>query len=271
MRSTVRTGAPLSLDTIRAIAPAVFGEEASPTRGPRYQYVPTIKPLELLLDKGWGVYEASQGKVFDPNKEYFARHSLRLRKLEDFNPGTLLEGVPEIVLTNAHDGTCAYSVKAAYWRLVCSNGMVAPKDLAAFRVVHTKGAKTSEDVLAAGERIITEQFPKMMESVRLLQSKTLSKEAQFMLAVHAMDLRYGSTLKPFPTEELLYVRRSADAGDTAWRVLNRIQENVVQGGMETRSVFSGRKSQVRAIEAIAPLMRINEGLWTKAAELAELA
>ena len=63
------------------------------------------------------------------------------------------------------------------------------------------------------------------------------------------------------------VRRMVDDGLSAWSVLNRIQENVMQGGWHTKSMFTGRKSSVRAVEAIGPVAKINAGLWTKTEEL----
>jgi hypothetical protein len=269
----LRTGQPLALTAIAKVAPAVFAEHPHSSRGDRYQYVPTIRPLETLLENGWGVYEASQASAQEQGRAPFARHMLRMRKLVDFDVAAVVgEGVGEIILQNAHDGTCAYSLKAGFFRFVCSNGMVVGKDIAAFKVIHTKSKNTSLEILEAGERTITEKFPLMLENIRTMQQAVLSPEQSYTLAEEALRLRYGTMLPPFKADDLLNVRRSQDAGYTAWKVLNRIQENVMQGGWETRSMFTGRKSAVRPVEAVGPSMRINEGLWSKAAQLvAEVA
>ena len=47
----LRTGQPLALPTIKQICPAVFAQEPHASRGPRYRYVPTIQPLQALLDR----------------------------------------------------------------------------------------------------------------------------------------------------------------------------------------------------------------------------
>lgn len=266
----LRTGQPLALAAIRQAAPAVFAEQPHFSRGERYQYVPTIRPLEMLLENGWGVYEASQASAREQGRAPYARHMLRLRKLTDFNVAAVVgEGIGEIILQNAHDGTCAYSLKAGFFRFVCSNGMVVGNDIAAFKVMHTKSKNTSLEILEAGERTITEKFPLMLENISNMQKAVLSPEQSYTLAQEALRLRYGTMLPPFKAEDLLAVRRPADEGDTAWKVLNRIQENVMQGGWETRSMFTGRKSAVRSVEAVGPTMKINEGLWTKAAQLIE--
>ena len=128
---------------------------------------------------------------------------------------------------------------------------------------------SAEMVLMNAHDGMAERIPVMLAGIETLKGAVLASDQQYELAATGMELRYGSSLPPFPTSDLLRVRRPVDEGDSAWTVLNRIQENVMNGGWDTKSVFSGRKSSVRAVEAVAPVMRINEGLWTKAAELAE--
>ena len=268
LSSPLRTGSALSLAAIQQKCPAVFATEPHPTRGPRYEYIPTIQPLEKLLETGWGVFEANQNRARTVDREGFCRHSLRLRRLdhEHSKYGGAADGTLELYLQNAHDGTAAYTIQAAYYRLVCSNGMTAGKQIAAHRVIHSKGRSTQEviDVVA---RVVEDDFPRMARQIEIFPSTELDTLQQMALADAAMALRYGGTLKPFPTTDLLRVRRAADAGDSTWAVLNRIQENVMQGGWDTKSIWTGRKSSVRAVEAVGPVQRINQGLWAAAEEM----
>jgi len=262
----LRTGAPLTLEGIRHAAPAVFAEHAHDSRGPRYQYVPTIRPLEALMANNWGVYEVSQARPNAADRKSFCRHMLRLRRLQDFDVGNR-DGVPELIIKNAHDGTSAYEMTAGFFRLVCSNGMVVGKQLTGFRVIHSVNKHTTDAILQNAESVVVDKFPKMMENIEAFKAKMLDYEQRLALAQDAMRLRYGSSLPPFEAEALLKVRRPIDAADDAWTVLNRIQENVLQGGWETRSIFSGRRSAVRPVEAVEPVLRINQGLWDKTLEL----
>lgn len=272
---TLRTGNALSLAAVEQACPAVFATEPHSTRGPRYEYLPTIAPLEGLLSNGWGVYEASQNFVRDPSREGFCRHSLRLRRLDQMEQtnkyGGALDGTLELSLTNAHDGTAAYTLTAGYFRLVCANSMTTGKQVASHRVIHSKGRAVGE-IIDVASRIVEDDFPRMVRQIELFKATTLTPELSYQLAEEAMALRYGTGIKPFKTEDLLKVRRSVDDGMNAWAVLNRIQENVMQGGWETKSVFSGRKSRVRPVEAIGPVNRINTGIWTACENLiAEVA
>lgn len=265
----LRTGRPLALEAIRQVAPAVFAEGPHDSRGPRYLYVPTIQPLQTMLDNGWGVWEARQQRSRDSARDPYTKHMLRLRKLTDFDKTDAVdEGVPEVVLINAHDGTAAYHLHAGFFRFICSNGMMVGTHVAGFKVLHTKSSQTNLEVLEAGERTITEKFPQMMENIEAMRIRTLSTEGQYRLAEHAVKLRYGTTVAPFPATDLLNCRRDEDRDPTVWNILNRIQENVMNGGWETRSQMFARRSAVRPVERVSVVAKINSGLWDMAIELA---
>jgi hypothetical protein len=219
------------------------------------------------MENGWGIYEASQQRSRAADRDPYTKHMLRLRKLTDFNIDAKVgEGVPEVVLINAHDGTAKYHAKAGYFRFICANGMMTGKLLSGFSIQHTQSKNTTLEVLQAMEATVTDKFPSMLEDIDAFKSTRLEREAQLEFAKLASRLRYGTTLPPFPSEQLLNVRRPADEGDTVWAVLNRIQENVMNGGWETTS-FSGRRSQVRSVERVSAVTKINEGLWDHAHSL----
>lgn len=263
-----RTGAPLALEAIRNVAPAIFATEPHASRGARYLYVPTVQPLQTLLDSGWGVYEVSQQRARAADRDPYTKHMLRMRKLTDFDTNAWKgDGVPEVILINAHDGTAAYHMMAGYFRFICSNGMMVGTKMAGFKVRHTVGPQTTLEVLDAAERTVTEKFPAMLEHVDAMRATELSSGDQEAFAHHAMTLRYGDTVPPFKGTELLTTRRPDDAGTSVWKVLNRIQENIMHGGWETRSALFARRSQVRAVERVSAVTKINGGVWDYATKL----
>jgi hypothetical protein len=144
--------------------------------------------------------------------------------------------------------------------------MTVGKSQASHRIIHAKGRSTGLviDVVA---KVLEDDFPRMIDQIEGFKAATFTEEQSYELAKHALALRYGGTLPPFPADHLLKVRRPVDDGLSAWSVLNRIQENVMQGGWEMNSVFTGRRSRVRPVEAIGPVAKINTGLWTKCEEL----
>jgi hypothetical protein len=232
--------------------------------------VPTIAPLQTLLDNGWGVFEAAQQRSRAADRDPYTKHMLRLRKLDSFDQSRAFkEGVPEVILINGHDGSAAYHLMAGFFRYVCSNGLMVGSHISGFKVRHTIGPQTSLEVLKAGERTVTEKFPILMENIEAMRAKMMTDELMMRLAGKAMTLRYGDTVAPFETRQLLECRRDEDKDPTLWNVLNRVQENVMNGGWETRSTLFARKSMVRPVERVSTVTKINGGLWDKAIEIAQ--
>jgi hypothetical protein len=263
----LRTGQPLGLEGIRQVCPAVFAPGPHESRGPRYAYVPTIEPLTELLDNGWGVYEASQQRSRAADRDPYTKHMLRLRRVDDFEMKQS-DGVAEVILINAHDGTAAYQIKAGYFRFVCSNGIIAGNTMAGIKVVHSVGRQTSDEVLGAAHRMVTERFPLLLAAVQRFQGIELDTAHQYRLAQKALDLRYPNVLPRFDVAATLHARREEDRQPTLWNILNRVQENVIYGGWEGESA-GGRRSAVRPVERVSAVTAINGGIWDEAFAIAE--
>jgi hypothetical protein len=60
---------------------------------------------------------------------------------------------------------------------------------------------------------------------------------------------------------LLGCRREQDAGDDLWNTLNRVQENLLAGGLMRRAA-NGRLMRTRRITSIREDVRINGALWS---------
>lgn len=275
MRATVsnarmlRTGQPLSLSQIQSVAPAVFAPVAHPDRSERYRYIPTVEPLQSLMDGGWQVWEARQQRSRKDDRDPYMKHMLRLRHGADNGYTRAPDGTAEVVLTNAHDGSASYTLQAGFFRLVCSNGMTAGRIIGSIRVLHTTSALTTEEVLHASQRVLEEKIPAMLGDVERMREYETSEDERMALAVIASKLRYGTNLAPFPAVDLLAVRRSVDAANNMWCVLNRIQENVMDGGWYTNSLLMGRRSMVRPVERVTETSAINMGIWDAAAAIVE--
>lgn len=264
----LRTGHPLTDQQIASVAPAVFAEGPHESRGERYAYVPTSRVLESLRERGWGVYEVSQQRSRKEDRDPYTKHMMRLRPLDKWNDKSIQnEGAPEVCVVNAHDGTAAYHLYAGLLRFVCNNGMIVGSAFSAFKVRHTEYDVTKKLVVENAEEIVTNEFPKITEKIDLMQQRKLEVEEQYELARTALKLRYGDTLPPFNAEMLLQERRYEDAGDNLWRTMNRIQENLLYGGFETRSLMFNRRSMVRPVERVTAVVSLNRGLWDAAEDL----
>ena len=77
-----------------------------------------------------------------------------------------------------------------------------------------------------------------------------------------MEARRGET-------QLLAPRRTADAGSDLWSTFNRVQENIVQGGLTMKST-NGRRMSTRAVAGIDSSVKVNRALWMLAEEMRRL-
>ena len=64
-------------------------------------------------------------------------------------------------------------------------------------------------------------------------------------------------------------RRFDDRRPDLWSVFNRTQENLVRGGLETRSA-NGRRMRTREVRGISENVQLNRALWTLANEMVKL-
>jgi hypothetical protein len=86
-------------------------------------------------------------------------------------------------------------------------------------------------------------------------------------AERALTLRYPEPGQAgMAASQLLNCRRPEDARDDLYSTLNRVQENLLRGGLSRRS-SSGRLVRTRRITSIKQDVRINSALWDAAAEL----
>jgi hypothetical protein len=139
---------------------------------------------------------------------------------------------PEVIIRNSYDKTCAFSVQTGIFRLVCSNGLTV-------RVKDTKGDffKTrhigNEAMLAAEIALeFSENLASVWQVQELLVKKELSDDQMIKLAMRAARIRWQQEFTPEQAAVLLAVARPEDAGNSAWHVFNRLQENTLKGGVK---------------------------------------
>lgn len=250
-------------------APAIFADSPDHLVSERYGFVPTIEVVNELKNEGWYPVRAQQTHSRDANKRHLAKHMIRFRQNPD-NQLHIGDSIAELVLTNSHDRSSAYQLDLGVFRLVCLNGMVAKSgDLGNVRVKH---GKNIVDNILEGSIQLANQVPHISESVENLQSTLISNVESEMFARAALNLRYGEDwqqLSPISAESLLQARRTEDREPTLWKVFNRVQENLMKGGIIGRSQ-TGRRTRTKAIGSVTEDVRLNRALWQLADEFSQL-
>jgi len=246
----------LSLDAVRARAPAVFASGAHERLSSKYTFLPTERILTGLISAGFVPVDARQASA-RRGSALHARHVVRLRPR--FQTVQLKDSVPEVVFLNSHDGSSAYQLRMGLFRVVCTNGLIVSRGAFPAYCVSHRG-NIVDDVVAGAVKL-ADRFEGLAEQVERMEQRQLFKDEQLAFAEAALRLRFSepaqSAMQP---AQLLACRRSEDLGDDLWRVYNRCQEHLLRGGLSRRSI-TGRLTRTRAIGSIRRDVVLNGQLW----------
>jgi Domain of unknown function (DUF932) len=259
-------GIALNDDSLRAEAQSIFA--AGPMAGVsnRYTFVPTARLVDGLREHDWVPVSAEEQRIRNEVRRGFQKHLIRFRRAEQMQ--TLDEWNVELVLLNSHDKGCAYQLHAGIYRRVCSNGLVLSEgSFEAIRFRHT--GLVTEEVVEASFRLL-DYVPRVGELVNRFRARALDVRESLALANHALVLRYAKPeLAPVDAETLLKARRVDDEGTDLWSTVNRVQENLIRGGVsDFHRDRHGKLRSIRAIRGIDSKVGLNKGLWGLAERLA---
>lgn len=260
----LRSDHPLSDDQIRAVVPSIFAENPHESRSERYSYIPTASVLAELRGEGFQPFMVCQTRVRHEDRREFTKHMIRLRHASQINGNE----ANEIILLNSHDGTSSYQMLAGMFRFVCHNGLVCGNTLADVRV-HHKG-NVAEHVIEGAYEVL-HSFEQVQESRDAMRLITLDEGEQELLARSALALKYDVQQKMTPVTEaqVLMPRRFGDGASDLWSTFNRIQENLLKGGLNGRSA-QGRRQSTRPVQGIDQNLRLNRALWMLAEGMQQL-
>ncbi|MBE5214776.1 DUF945 domain-containing protein [Pectobacterium sp. A535-S3-A17] len=259
----IRRDRPLTRDELAHTVPSVFSEDKHGSRSERYTYIPTITLLDNLQREGFQPFFACQTRVRDPEKREHTKHMLRLRREGQISG----KQVPEIILLNSHDGSSSYQMLPGLFRQVCHNGLICGESLGEVRVPH-KGDVVGRVIEGAYE--VLDTFECIDEKRDAMQSLLLPPPAQTALAQAALTYRFGEEYQPVTEAQILSPRRWQDESNDLWTTYQRIQENLIKGGLSGRTV-QGKRARTRAVKGIDGDVKLNRALWILAENMLELA
>lgn len=255
----IRRDRPLTQDEMMNHVPSVFSAEKHESRSKRYTCIPTITLLESLQREGFQPFFACQARVRDPGKREHTKHMLRLRREGQITG----KQVPEIILLNSHDGSSSYQMLPGLFRAVCQNGLICGESFGEVRVPH-KGNVVEKVIEGAYE--VLRVFDRIEEKRDSMQSLMLPPPAQQAFAKAALTYRFGEEHQPVTEEQILAPRRWQDESSDLWTVFNRLQENLIKGGLSARTA-QGKRSHTRAVKGIDGDLKLNRALWVMAEQM----
>jgi hypothetical protein len=191
----------------------------------------------------------------------FQKHIIRFQRADQIGQAT--EYRPEVCLVNSHDRSSAYQLHAGIFRLICGNGLIIADTT--FEHISLRHVGFNPDqVIEAGFRVL-ENVPQLTENVESFRARRLTPSEQKAFAESALLLKYDELEKaPISGEKLLESRRYDDEGSDLWKTFNRVQENLLRGGMKEwsrRKENGKRHPRTRAVAGIDENVRLNKALW----------
>jgi len=273
----------LDFNTIIDDCPAVLTETKSPETSGKYGFVNTMQAMQILGDYGFRPTKAMQQPSRKPENKPFAMHCISFAHDDDLrNPYN--ETRPEIILYNSHDGKSALKLFAGAYRFICSNGIVAGDGFQS-KMRHSKKTANGFETLL---KETAESLPRMMQRIATMQeTETAANVLDF--AYNAAKLRWemapnelaenaetGTYYDKNTIGGLLGARRFDDQGTNAWKVFNRVQENIMRGGPDILSLTKKAKEtgqgwkyrKAKAVSSLPETIRLNRELWNMSHELA---
>ncbi|MDD3816370.1 MAG: DUF932 domain-containing protein [Desulfocapsaceae bacterium] len=259
----------MSNDLIVKYASAAGATEPVDKVSSRYTFVPTLKAVDLLRDAGWFPIKAEQSGTRILDKEGFQKHCIRFTRNENFEMKPKDERI-DLVLYNSHDLGSSFKLIASVWRLVCGNGLMVSSDFANF--THRHVGFNENDFVESADKI-TAYATVINDQMDYLKGISLGYDEQIIYAESAHKLIYDDLGNaPISPERLLTQRRFDDGNNSLWTIFNRVQENIIKGGIKGKvnGENGPRKVTTRAVKALDRNIKLNQALWVLTERMAEL-
>ncbi|HID8809883.1 TPA: DUF932 domain-containing protein, partial [Enterobacter roggenkampii] len=164
-----------------------------------------------------------------------------------------------------HDGSSSYQMLPGLFRFVCQNGLVCGETFGEVRVPH-KGNVVEKVIEGAYE--ILGIFDRVEEKRDAMESLILPPPAQQAFARAALTYRFGQAHHPVTESQILSPRRWQDERNDLWTTCQRIQENLMKGGLPGRTA-KGKRARTRGVNGIDSEVKLNRALWVMAESLME--
>jgi hypothetical protein len=261
----------ISNEKLLQLVPAAFTQHAAEHTSDVYGYVPTYQIIDEARKYGFVPVQASQGRSRKQNGNLYAAHMIKMRHASSLVPAQVDDIVPELCLYNSHNAGSSLQIIGGIHRYVCANGlMVSDNHLGSIKVIH-KG-NILEQVAEGFHRII-DAVPEIIRTVDNFKRIELTKDESEIYAQAARSLKWDATDQgqyPVNTSRLLSYRRFDDNSNDLWSVFNRVQENILKGGIKGFNMETGRRITTRAVNSVKENVRLNKSLWELTEKMAEL-
>jgi len=237
----------------------------------KYEAIKTIDVIKNFVEAGCQVIRVdSQDSQKVPKK--YQKHIVvmnhkKFKSESDYQT--------QIILINSGDGTTKFSLYFGSFVFLCLNGLMVGDTYFETPQIKHIGYDTANRVESVVEEMIKRSV-RLTELIQFLKETNLSKRNRTAIAKEAISVRWHKSdpdKDSLPKEpiELLKTRRKEDEQfeETAWGVLNILQENLIKGGFYVTSTNEDKKTLfLREVKSLQLEIMINLTVWNLVCEKA---
>ena len=240
-----------------ALVPSALAQSAHHSRTKRYKFFSTHEIVMRLQDRGFTVARSSESGVRNPDYNGFQRHQVFLDFPQDDGLHTSTQKM-QLRLVNSHCGTAPLRLLLAVYVMVCSNGLIAPRDH--HDLLNYRHVRHGFDPEFVHDKAIAYALATKTQ-IAHMEQRELHPEEQLKFAHYAIGLRWpDGNHPPFDPRKMLHARFDQQNHPDLWSVLNRVQDNVLNGFTYFNPELK-KDRLVRPLTSIPRDLNINQRLW----------
>jgi hypothetical protein len=240
---------------------------------------PLRKPLDPRLDALFPAYSAERqqeltDKFTKRNEKYHARIGHEKHWIQFKSPELAIKAKGHemfVRVMNSYDGSSGIVVTLDMLRLVCMNGLVAPRNVFSFSISH-RNKNIFEKAIEASYKII-EKKELIDNQIDKMSSKKLSQDEKVFLVDEMVRIRFPDSelvLDASKKLELLKPIRQEEQVDTLYQNFNTLQEKLTKGVRLGLVDVSGQPitRKVREVKSQVTADSFNNDSWQLAMSMA---
>lgn len=226
------------------------------------KYIPTsTQEIIDAMGKDFKVVDFKASRVRKEEKEGKQRHVVML----EANDAHMIDGTNmRVVLYNSLDKTTGIRLNLGAFRAVCENGLIWGESfMQEIRIRHTYKHWESRV-----EQLMNEYDKRQYEATEMIDSMMntyLSRDAQSHITREVANSIYSGTGIIVDHNEFNVARRIDDTGNDLWHTYQRVQENLIRGGV--KRVLDGELCNTYGVRNQDEMIRVNKQLHNLCLEM----
>jgi hypothetical protein len=236
-------------------------DQKLPTLSDKYKLAKTSEMVKRIEGLGFTMDKFVALKTRKKERQGFQKHRAIFSSPE---LKATADGVPQLLLTNSHDGTSSVVLQLGFFRYVCSNGLIVGNNIIEPVRVRHSGNDFDERLIVAINHIVA-QAHKLTESIDKMKSIVLSDSEILAFQREALQKRLGDAkIESFS----MPVHRNEDTATDLFTVMNVVQENLIRGGARVIVEQDGKRKDkaIRRVNSLVSQTEINTMLWDLASQ-----